>query len=287
MKFKNIAKIIYDRQDGAIFGGYLFSFDHIGKCAIFKTDALFNGNGEKVEFVSEINLDKSDVIKPHCNAVVFGSKYYSEGDEFPLLYCNVYNNYAKAEDTKKGMCVVYRVQHSGDSFSVTPVQLIQIGFTENKEYWCSENGDVRPYGNFVIDRKNNVLYAFTMRDGFNTTRYFSFDLPDVAEGEICSECGIRKVVLNESDIKEYFDCDYHHFVQGACWHDGKIYSLEGFDSDEVNPAALRIIDTETKKEVAYIRFEDYGLQTEPEMIDFENGRCFYADNFGNCYEIKF
>lgn len=287
MKFKKLAKIHYDRQDGAIFGGYLFSFDHLGNCIVYKTDELLNSGCEKAEPFAEFVIDKVDQLKPHCNAVMFGTEYYSEEDEFPLLYANIYNNYAKAEDKMKGVCVVYRIQRTDDKFTAAPVQVIKIGFTENEELWCSAKGDVRPYGNFTIDREKNVFYAFTMRDGHNSARYFSFDLPKVMDGEICQKCGARKVVLEEADIKEYFDCDYHHFIQGACCNDGKIYSLEGFDRDEVNPAALRVIDTHTKKECMYIKFEDFELLTEPELIDFDNGRCIYADNPGNCYEIEF
>ena len=63
-------------------------------------------------------------------AVVDNAAYADPADEFPLLYSNVYNNYAKTENKRKGFCCVYRLQRAGESFVTTLVQLIEIGFTE-------------------------------------------------------------------------------------------------------------------------------------------------------------
>ena len=66
-----------------------------------------------------------------------------------------------------------------------------------------------------------------------------------------------------------------------------IYSLEGFTGSVENPPAMRIIDTELKKEIKYIKFEDYGLNVEPEMVDFYKNECIYGDHNGNIYKINF
>ena len=98
---------------------------------------------------------------------------------------------------------------------------------------------------------------------------------------------VKKVVLSTFDIKDYFDCDYHHYVQGACCNEGKIYSLEGFTNSLDNPPAIRIIDTKLKKEITFKKFEEFGINIEPEMIDFYNGTCYYSDVAGNLYSIEF
>ena len=273
MEVKQLAKI-KGGQDGAVFKNYLFRFNHLGECFVYDLNDIDSGE------ISTFSLDRVQELMPHSNSVMFGSEYFSPADEFPLLYSNIYNNYSGANDRMEGVCLVYRIQKDEIGFSSTLVQKIKIGFTKDCDYWKSENlSDIRPYGNFTIDAENGIYYAFTMRDESNTTRYFAFDLPKLDAGE--------EVILNVGDIKEYFDCEYHHYVQGACFHDGKIYSLEGFTGDEKNPPAMRIIDVKQKKQTEYIKFEEFGLTIEPEMIDFENDICYYADNHGNLYEMVF
>ena len=192
-------------------------------------------------------------------------------------------------DRLEGLCCVYRLQKDGNTFTTTLVQLIQIGFTEDKRLWRSlrEEGDVRPYGNFTIDREKGIYYAFTMRDSYNTTRYFSFPLPKKSDGVMDEAYGVKKVTLMPSDILDYFDCDYHQYIQGACIHHGKIYSLEGFTESVNHPAALRIISPEDKRQEAYVLLASYGLNIEPELIDFMGDTCYYADYVGNLYIIEF
>ena len=96
MKIEKIAKIKYG-QDGAIWGGFLFRFDSDGSCAVYEMDKVC-ANGEEIEAYSSFFLDRIDEVKPHSNSVVFGNEYYEGGDEFPLLYSNVYNNYALNKD---------------------------------------------------------------------------------------------------------------------------------------------------------------------------------------------
>jgi len=169
------------------------------------------------------------------------------------------------------------------------VQMIEIGFTEDESLWKSvgEKEDVRPFGNFTIDRERSILYAFTMRDNTNSTRYFSFKLPQVSEGELNEKYNVKKVILNKEDIISYFDCDYHHYIQGATCHEGIIYSLEGFTDSLDNPPTLRVIDTKSKKEVAFKYFSELGTSVEPEMIDFSEDTCYYTDHNGNVYKVTF
>lgn len=290
MKFAYISKIRDGRQDGAVKGGFLFSFNHRGECTVYETKALQTQKDGEAEIFSSFVLSKPDVLVPHSNSVSFGNEYYDDKDEFPLLYTNIYNNYAKADDPLKGVCLVYRLQRTDRAFTSTLVQIIEIGFVEDEALWKSagELPDTRPYGNFTVDAEKGVLYAFTMRDNANTTRYFSFDLPKAAAGEVCERYNVKRVVLTAADMKEYFDCPYHRYIQGAACHKGKIYSLEGFTNSEINPPALRIIDPSLKKETAYIKFADFGINIEPEMIDFaEDDTCYYTDHTGNVYEVSF
>ena len=125
-----------------------------------------------------------------------------------------------------------------------------------------------------------------MRDKDQTTRYFSFPLPSLSDGIWEEGLGVRRVVLGEADILSRFDCEYHRYVQGACFHKGLIYSLEGFTEDKSNPPAIRIIDTENGVQREKWLFEEWGLSVEPEMIDFDGDIGYYGDAHGGLYRLE-
>ena len=126
-----------------------------------------------------------------------------------------------------------------------------------------------------------------MRDKPHKTRFFKFDLPSFTEGEWSDEFDAPVKLLSESDIVDFFDTEYMRYMQGACCHNGLIYSVEGFSKSEENPPAIRIIDPQKKKEIFYGRFEDVGLDIEPEFIDFYNGECYYIDGHGDVFNLIF
>lgn len=277
-------------QDGAIYNGLLFRFDNKGNCRVFDVNSLLEGG----KFVSEIDsftLDKSDIIAPHSNSVVFGSEFYCEGDEFPLLYSNVYNNYAKTDDPMRGVCCAYRLTRLSDGFETELVQLIEIGFVEDANLWKAspEAHGKRPFGNFVIDTDENKYYAFVMREGTEGTRYFCFDLPRVQNGEPDARFGVKRAVLQKEDILFSFDCEHHKFIQGACCRKGLIYSLEGFNYDpEVDrQPAIRIIDPKQRKQIFHTSLVGYGFDREPEVIDFYGDVCLASDAYGKIYQLEF
>ncbi len=177
IKFQKIGQIVRG-QDGAIWDHYLFRFRINGACHVYDLDDIKVDADPDAQLpeIATFRLDKCEQLAPHSNAVMFGNEYYAPEDEFPLLYCNIYNNYKKAENRLEGLCCVYRLQKDGNSFTATLVQLIQIGFVTDKGLWLSEreDGDARPYGNFTIDRERGIYYAYVMRDSYRTTRYFSF-----------------------------------------------------------------------------------------------------------------
>ena len=264
-------------------GDLLFRFDTKGQCYVYHLPSAQAGQTEPLQ---TFRLDKSDILAPHSNSAAFGTEFARPDDEFPLVYCNIYNNYAKEADPKWGLCCVYRIWREDGIFQSQLVQLIQIGFTDDIHLWRSENKpDDRPYGNFVVDRERQLLYAFTMRTEAQTTRYFAFPLPKMAEGTPDPICGVNKVVLTPGDIADQFDCPYHLFLQGACCHKGKIYSTEGFGVNVKAPSGLRIIDLQTHTQEAYIVLTEQGLEVEAEMIDFHGDTCIYGDNKGNLFAL--
>ena len=267
-------------QDGAIYNGKVFYFSANGIC---KVHDLATG-----EYLNYFTLDKVNVIVPHANSVCFGNTYYETGDDYPLLYVNVYNNYSTAADRREGTCCVYRLTETNGHFSTELVQLIKIGFTEDLNLWKSKenNADVVPYGNFVIDTDNNDLYAFVMRDADQKTRFFRFKLPAVTEGSYSSVYGCNVVTFEEADIESRFDVAYFSYMQGCCYADGKIFSVEGLGPDTGTEPALRVIDLETQSIVRTEKLAEFGLSGEPEMIDVFNGKLYFISTDRCFREIK-
>jgi len=276
-------------QDGAIYGGYMFRFDHDGSCRVFAMDTY--------KEISAFRLDKSDLITAHCNAVCFGSDFYDEKDSFPLLYANVYNSYMNERDRMEGVCCVYRITNEGKEFSSKLVQIIKIGFTENLDLWKSleNNRDLRPYGNFVVDTDRKKYYGFVMRDKEKVTRFFEFDLPEYTAGTYSGIYGANVLTLNEEDIINQFDCEYSSLLQGACYYDGKIFSVEGgtVPQDEEKRKnfpfmpRLLIADAVNRKQFAFFDLYPIGLDHEPEFICYYDGKLYYSDIRGKVYTLSF
>ena len=287
MVIKNIAKI-GGGQDGAVYGAELFRLDEKGNCSVYDLSGLRFEGAEELKPFAQFRLDRADEIVPHSNAVCFGCEFYEQGDVYPLLYSNVYNNYANAENKRIGVCLVYRLARCGNEFRSTLVQCIEIGFCEDASLWkaTAESHGVRPYGNFVVDTDTRSLWAFVMRNETLGTRYFRFDLPSVHDGETDAALAINKVILRATDIRATFDCAYHRFIQGATLHGGKIYSTEGFGHDEINRPAIRVVDTEKHSE-EYFDIAKLGYWNEPECISFYGDRCLWGDIAGNAYEVVF
>lgn len=284
MNIKKVSNIMAG-QDGAIWNNYLFRMSDLGDCYVYD----INDKSENPTLLTSFKMDKSDIIVPHANSVVFGAEYFCDGDEFPILYSNIYNNYANSEDPLRGTCCVYRIFRENGNLTSKLIQIIKIGFVEDTSLWRSsaDKDDVRPYGNFVVDRENGIYYAFTMRDSSNQTRYFSFNLPKLSDGIYDDSYGVKVVILKFKDIVKHFDCEYHRYLQGACCHKGLIYSLEGFCHGSENIPALRIINPERESQILYREFYDFGLENEPEFIDFCGEVCYYGDGLGNLYNIEF
>lgn len=293
MRYEKISAILYG-QDGAIWNDLVFRFSESGWGRIYPLKELLESKDpdEVHQQTWALKLDRSDEFAPHSNSVVFGTQYYSPEDEFPLLYSNVYNAFAKCEDRRLGMCFVYRIWREEEKFKSKLLQVIQIGFTEDRNLWLSygeneEGKDIRPYGNFVIDRERGELCAYVMRDRVQKTRFFTFPLPRLEDGEMDEEFGVKKVVLEEKDIIKTFETDYTIFMQGACLHDRKVYTSEGFTARPTRRPAIRVVDLDKECQTEYICVDAMGMIYEPEMIDFYEGTFYCSDVKGNFFRLEF
>lgn len=269
---------VFGGQDGTVMGDCFFRFDGDGSCYVYHLPEF--------SLIDHFFLEKSDILKMHCNAVDFGLKY-SESDEFPLVYINIYNSYSKEADPLLGVCGVYRLFRENGGFRSSLVQVIRIGFVSDSELWCSAGKkDIRPFGNFTVDRKGNQLIAFTMRDEAYQTRVFSFSLPDPSAGIFSEIWGVPVLTLEKEDIRSSFNGGYSHFLQGACCHDGKLYSTEGFNGPE-EPPCIRIFDLQQGCQIAELPLFHWGFELEAECIAVFGDGFLYSDGNGNAWKLSF
>ena len=286
--FKKIGNICQG-QDGCIWGNTLFRFGGDGIGRVYDLNDLEPMPDGEAKCITTFKLDKADELCPHSNSVCFGAEKFADDDEFPLLYTNLYNSYDRQEDEMWGVCCVYRLQREAESFKTTLVQIIEVGFAHDPELWCSrkpgQGRDIRPFGNFTVDVQNGKYYGFVMRDTPHKTRFFEFALPKFADGTLDEKYGVNRVIFTPDDVLAKFDCDYSNYLQGACVHNGIIYSTEGGSKSVYNPATLMVVDPKRQRQVVRISLIYYGVEYEPEFIDFAGERCIYADNMGNVFEL--
>ena len=286
--FKQIGKICQG-QDGCIWGNTLFRFDGDGNCWVYDLNDLAPMEDGEAKCVAKFRLDRADEICPHSNSVCFGAERFADDDQFPLLYTNIYNAYNHQEDEMWGVCCVYRLQRDGDSFKTTLAQIIEVGFAHDAELWCSrkpgEGRDIRPFGNFTVDAERGKYYGFVMRDTSHKTRFFEFALPKLQDGALDEKYGVNRVVLTPEDVLSKFDCDYSNYLQGACVHNGIIYSIEGGSKSFDIPATLMVVDPKSGLQAVRISLIYYGMEYEPEFICYTGDRCIYSDNMGNLFEL--
>ena len=218
-------------QDGAIWDGKLFQ-TAAGTCYVYDLETQAT--------VETFTLDGIDAIVAHGNTVCFGSTYYAEGDKYPLLYVGVWKQYEKSEtDTMEGTCCVYRIIENEDgSFSSELVQVIRIGFVEDKELWASS--DERPYGTFLVDTDENKLYVTVGR--ITHSRFFAFDIPALDAGVKNDAYGCNVVTLAKDKILDQFDTEYINMPQGASYHGGQIYIQESYGSART----VKVVDLKAK-----------------------------------------
>ncbi len=262
-------------QDGAVCNKKVFLFNNSGNCNVYDIETKTK--------IGSFTVDKVSILNPHANSVCFGNEFYAEGDKYPLLYVNIYNNYWEGyADKKEGTCCVYRITEKNGVFGSEFVQVIKIGFTDDYGLWNSaeDNGYpyYLPYGNFVVDTDKDKLWAFVLRNGEEQTRFFEFDLPKIGDGIYNETYGCNLVTLESTDIIEMFDTEHLVVIQGCCYYGGKILSVSGIGKGSSVLPYLQVIDSENGEIEKNISFGEIGITNEPEMISVDpmDGTIYYA-----------
>lgn len=245
-------------QDSAIASdGHIMTFTNNGYYQVIDI------SGQQLK--AQTALDQQATIAPHSNCSFFGTEKYDVDDLYPLVYTNAYN----ATGLPKGTLYAYRLKND---LTTEFLQTIKIGFTE-EDIWTGGSSNVRPYGNFLMDTDNGKLYAYTMIDNLNVTRFFRFSMPELSDG--------ASVTLQESDIEDYFDVPYFYYIQGGCYYKGKIYASCGFTADDCK---LYVVDLTEKKVTSVVPLG--GFVGEPETV-FAYKDELYLSSSRKLFKMKF
>lgn len=241
-------------QDGAFYGAYAIRMTSAG------TFYLYTFENDTSIYIATGTIDPINGLYPHCNVAFFGSEFVHNDDPFPILYVNAYNTEGMPWATLYG----YRIVITDGVYTARHVQTIDVGFTNNPELW-STSDDLRPYGNFAYDSQSRKLYVYTNIDGVPTTRFFVFSMPSYVDGD---------VTLGEADILNKFDVDHMGIIQGNFAKAEKIYICAGYGNSP-HPAKGYVVDAISGKIVTYLPFDEWGVEGEPEMLDYKDNYIYF------------
>ena len=223
-------------QGGACWGDWFFQFSNYNNYV-----RVYNLAEKTLKQNYSINAkDKGFVKNCHCNSVCFGSSYFSEMDEFPLLY--VSTGYTK--DGFSGV-LVYRVIKIDDLFSFTLVQTIRLPvlnssswteFIPAGEYcYVGYTGDFVYGGDVILDGNKDAIEVFQFPPQPEKIKYSS--------------------------------------NQGKLYHNGKIIYPSGIPQIGED-SVFFFLDLKSKTYEHIFSFPELGLYKEPESVFFwRNSLC--------------
>ena len=239
-------------QGADCYNNYLFQFQH-ANASVFVYDL------KEQEFICNIKLNAK--AQNHCNNVSFSRLFYSEEDEFPLLYVS------GSQNGKYNNLQVYRIKKDNSYFFFEQIQEIIFpeANSENNLYWT----DV------MIDPNNQYLFVSSATNDGNG-KITIFEIPNPYKEQV--------TLLNE-DIKRSFIVGKFTHHQGANIKDNLLYIFDGVPAwGDIN--YLRIIDLEKEKDICKINITKKGFTYEAEGAFFYNEVLFCATNNSGIYKIN-
>lgn len=242
MSLKMDSKIV--PQGGDCYGNLYFQFT--SNNSIVRVYDL-----EKKILIQESEIEgfnRGFVSRCHCNSVNFSSSYYSDEDEFPLIY--VSTGYSSGGYTG---ALVYRIQREQSMFSFSLVQTLKFPVFESL-VWTE----------FIpADRFCYLCYT-----GANVV--FKFYLPSINEGD---------VYLNYIDAIDSFQFPSqtewinNSSNQDRLYYNEKIISISGVPHSGES-LFLAIMDLSSRTYEHIFDLKAMGLYQEPESVFFwKNNLC--------------
>lgn len=155
----------------------------------------------------------------HCNNISFGTSFYSDNDEFPLLYISMENSNVHKTN-------VYRVVSRGDTYAIDKIQTIY--FPDYKTSGCY-------LPNSYIDQQNDTIYygGYTERTyektATNSLILYSFDLPETPNKNMTKyeKEANSAVFLTLNNAKTVIKLESQTATQGGFISRGYLYQTYG------------------------------------------------------------
>ena len=252
--FSESHKVSRSYQGAAAYGKYFFQFsDHMENVGVYDL--------EEKKLLGVTPLQMNELY--HCNNANFGKAFWSEQDEFPLLYVSM-------ENIDAHCALVFRVRKGNEGFSFTQVQTI----VYPDPRMCGTY-----YPNCVVDGENDCIYVMGYtRNSYNKEkknfiRIKKFSIPDAKT---------ERVELKEEEALDVFDVESVTATQGAVIKDGHIYQAYGFEGNSF----FKILDPRVHAFTATVRLPKHKFKSEPECLVYYNGNFYCADVTGAVYKFS-
>lgn len=239
-KYMDLTKSRGNVQGGASFGNYLFVGYH-GNRAMDIYD-LSNRT-----FICSMPMQTPEPrSKCHANTINFGSRYYKQGDEFPLLY--VSSGYSISNSEDRSNVFVYRLSKTmnhDDSF-VFKSELVQTISVLGSGGWTE----------CVTDIDHDALWFRYKRC------ILKYQVPDVRLKDF--DLNLRETPAMDTVIFRDFKILMH--CQGMLCHEGNIYLPSGVPSWGEEPY-LSIVNLEKKDYTHIINLVDLEMINRSALWD--------------------
>lgn len=221
-------------QGGDCWGDYFFQFTKNN----FEVRVFDLSTKTLVQTINITNSLRGFVSDCHCNTVCFGTEYYSDEDQFPLIYVST----GYAADGYTG-ALVYRITQHNGRFFITLVQTIK--FPVDKSSWTE----------FVPGNEFAYLCYISERI------IFKVPMPKLKDGDC--------IISRDNAIETYQFTPQPEWMatsrnQDRMFYQGKILFVSGVPPGEASVFVVLNLDLRERERI--IDFKKNGLESEPESI---------------------
>lgn len=241
-------------QGGDCFGDYLFMFtENNTTCWVINMST-----GQQLQAIEIPSNQRGFVSNCHCDTVNFGSQYYDETDEFPLIYVSTgwgYNGYSGA--------LVYRIivteENGQSSYSLELLQTIKFPVASGS------------FSVFAVG-ENNDAYII-LKDG---REIHHINMPQLSEGQ--------EVIIDYSNDLNVYNAQAapNYPLQQAKFLNGKILRVAGSQ----NSGKLFSLNLYSGTYDVNISLTSAGITQEPEAIFVWNDLlCIVCRSSGRVWAI--
>ena len=221
-------------QGGDCWGDYFFQFTKNN----FEVRVFDLSTKTLVQTINITNSLRGFVSDCHCNTVCFGTEYYSDEDQFPLIYVST----GYAADGYTG-ALVYRITQHNGRFFITLVQTIK--FPVDKSSW-TEFIPGEQYA-YLCYRSERVVFKVPM--------------PKLKDGDCIIS---RNEAIETYQFTPQPDWMATSRNQDRMFYQGKILFVSGVPPGEASVFVVLNLDLRERERI--IDFKKNGLESEPESI---------------------